>query len=135
MNLRSVAVAAGLLACVVPGVAAHASATTTAAHSKPLTLKVSAFHAPCGKKTVVGTFAITGLKHGKYTVTAQETALGAYLYHHAKAKKSHVRLKHASLAYLSPTVEPSPSGLIDVYVVQGKRQSNVVAEQINACKK
>jgi hypothetical protein len=100
-----------------------------------LELKVKGLHWSCHTKYLVGTFTVSGLKHGQFQVDATNTATSAVLLHNAKAKKMHATLKHTKLKYQFPKGEPGPSGTFNVYVVQGQRQpSRVVAVTINRCR-
>jgi hypothetical protein len=114
-------------------VALPAQAHPARAHH--LEIKIKGLHWSCHTKYLVGTFTVSGLKHGQFQVDATNTATSAVLLHTAKAKKTHATLKHTRLMYQFPKGEPGPSGTFNVYVVQGQRQpSPVVAVTINRCR-
>jgi hypothetical protein len=119
-------------------VAAAALAMPSSALAHPasahgLRVKVKGFHWPCHEKYLVGTFTVTGLKHGAFQIDA--TNSGNILLHNAKAKKSLVTLKHTKLKYQFPKGEPKPTGTFEIYVEQGQRHpSPVDTVTVGACK-
>ncbi len=107
------------------------------AGSHPLRVKVESLYRPCHKNWLVGTFKVSGLHKGQDQIDAT-TASSAVLLHTFTARKSTVTLRKIALKYQFPKGEPTPSGNLNVYVVQvkGRRQpSAVVPVTVTGCKK
>jgi hypothetical protein len=132
MDLRR---ASGACISVIAAVslAMPSSALASRASGHGLRVTVKSLHWPCHKKYLVGTFKVTGLKHGAFQVDAMNS--GNVLIHNSKAKKSAVTLKGAKLKYQFPKGEPKPTGTFTIYIEQGTRNpSPVETVTIGACK-